>query len=64
MVMTHKVDTFHIGEICPTSGVYRIKNHEKCLSKQQYEIPLAKGKKFPPCRSCDFKVIWEFVRTA
>lgn len=64
--MTHKTDTFHIGQICPTSGVYRIKHyeeHSEC-SKEQYEIPLTKGKTFPPCKSCKFKVVWEFVRSA
>lgn len=63
--MTKKTDTFKIGEICPTSGIYRIKtNHNKCVSKQQQEIPLVKGKRFPPCRNCNFEVIWEFVRSA
>jgi hypothetical protein len=61
--MTTKKDMFKVGQICPTSGIYRIKTC-KCLSKQQYEIPLVKGKTFPPCRNCDFEVVWEFVRSA
>jgi hypothetical protein len=55
-------DTFEIGEICPESGVYRIKNHD--CSEEQREIPLVKGKKFPPCKNCKGHVVWEFVRHA
>ncbi|GMU18948.1 MAG: hypothetical protein AMXMBFR12_01400 [Candidatus Babeliales bacterium] len=56
--------TFNIGQVCPESGVYRIKTNCNCLSVKQHEIPLVKGKKFPPCRNCDFEVIWELVRKA
>ncbi len=62
--MTNRKDTFKIGEVCPTSGVYRIKSHDKCISKEQKEIPLVKGKRFPPCRDCHFEVVWEYVRSA
>ncbi len=61
--MPHRGDTYHIGELCPESGVYRLKD-DQCVSEQQREIPLAKGHKFPPCRSCDKKVVWEYVRRA
>lgn len=54
-------DTFHIGAVCPESGVYRLKNCN-CTSEEQREIPLAKGHTFPPCKSCKHKVSWEFVR--
>ncbi len=56
-------DTFDIGEICPESGVYRIKGC-KCESEDQREIPLAKGHRFPPCRTCKGGFKWEFVRRA
>lgn len=63
--MVKRGDTFHIGQVCPESGVYRIKNcSDDCTSEEQREIPLAKGHTFPPCRSCTCKVIWEFVRHA
>jgi hypothetical protein len=56
-------DTFHIGEVCEESGVYRLKNCT-CTSEEQREIPLAKGHRFPPCRNCKGSVTWEFVRRA
>ena len=69
--MVKQGDTFKIGEICPESGVYRIKNCAcmvggKCdVSEEQYTIPLVKGKKFPPCRNCQgSSFVWEFVRKA
>ncbi len=69
--MDNKKNTFNIGEICPESGVYKIVNCE-CLinggcdiSVEQYTIPLAKGNKFPPCRSCAGKSLkWELVQKA
>ena len=66
--MLKRGDTFNIGEVCQESGVYRLK--EGCKqsidseSEDQREIPLTKGEKFPPCRNCKGKVIWEFVRRA
>lgn len=70
--MLHKGDTFNIGQVCPESGIYRLtqctcKEKGGCeVSEEQYTIPLTKGEKFPPCRSCgnggDIK--WEFVRRA
>ena len=64
-------DTFKIGEICPESGIYRLKDCScmiggKCdVSLEQYTIPLVKGKKFPPCRNCSGSSIkWEFVKKA
>jgi hypothetical protein len=69
--MVKKGDTFKIGEICQESGVYRLKDcscmiRGKCdISKEQYTIPLVKGKKFPPCRNCSGSSIkWEFVKKA
>lgn len=60
-------DTFRIGQICPESGVYRIKGEEdcKCVSEEQREIPLVKGKRFPPCKNCTRDtIVWEYVRRA
>ena len=67
--MIKKGDTFKIGEICPESGVYRLKNcmcHAcDCKSVKQQTIPLVKGKRFPPCRNCKGEdVLWEFERPA
>lgn len=54
-------DYFKIGEICPISGVYRLRNCECDVSRQQEEIPLTKGKRFPPCKNCTKKVLWELI---
>jgi len=70
--MVKQGDTFKIGEICPESGVYRLrdcgcKKAENCkmVSEDQATIPLVKGKRFPPCRNCsDVDIVWEFVRKA
>ena len=65
--MVKKGDTFKIGAICPESGIYRVKDCDKgkCgVSEEQYTIPLVKGKKFPPCKSCCGEVEWEFVKKA
>jgi len=66
--MLERGDTFNIGEVCPESGVYRLKDTCKqdpeTKSEEQREIPLTKGEKFPPCKNCKGKVVWEFVRRA
>ena len=67
--MVKKGDTFKIGEICPESGVYRLKNCVcsdcACLSEEQRTIPLVKGKRFPPCKNCKGSdIVWEFVMQA
>lgn len=69
--MITKGDTFKIGEICPESGVYKLKNcsclsQGSCdISEKQYTIPLVEGKTFPPCRNCKGNTIeWEFVEKA
>jgi len=67
--MVKRGDTFKIGQVCEESGVYRLKNcaqNANCSNKseEQREIPLAKGEKFPPCRTCDGDIVWEFVRKA
>ena len=61
--MIKREDRFKIGEICPESGVYRIKGCD-CKTEAQREIPLTKGHRFPPCRSCTKPIVWEFVRHA
>ena len=67
--MPHRGDTFKIGEVCPESGIYRLKDSDcaegkECVSEEQREIPLVKGHRFPPCKSCKGKVVWEYVRKA
>lgn len=63
-------DTFNIGEICPESGVYKVKQSEckasdGCvISKDQLTIPLVKGKRFPPCKDCHGPIVWEFIKKA
>lgn len=53
------------GEICPTSGLYRlVHHHEQHVSDEQSLIPLTKGEKFPPCRNCTESIEWELVSEA
>jgi hypothetical protein len=54
---------YRTGEVAPESGVYRLVSCE-CVSPAQLEIPLAKGERFPPCRTCHGAVTWQFVRPA
>ncbi len=61
--MLKRGDAFKIGQNAPESGVYRIKGCS-CCTEEQREIPLVKGHKFPPCKSCKHEVVWEFVRHA
>lgn len=61
-------DTFKIGEVCQESGVYKLTNCTgkecKLLSKAQHTIPLAKGNIFPPCRTCNGKILWKLIQKA
>jgi hypothetical protein len=58
-------DTFHTGETCIESGVYRYVNcNGFSCSPGQYEIPLSKGERFPPCKGCKTAVTWKLVRYA
>ena len=61
--MKENKNSFHPGEICPTSGMYRLVNH-KDVSPEQAIIPLTKGERFPPCRNCKTTVEWELVSEA
>ena len=61
--MLKRGDTFHIGQVCMESGVYRVKGC-KCVAESQREIPLVKEKTFPPCKGCKGTITWEFVRKA
>lgn len=65
--MTNIGDTFKIGEICPESGIYKLREHgvgsgNAQRSEDQKEIPLAKGEKFPPCKDCKEEVVWELIK--
>jgi hypothetical protein len=51
------------GEICPESGLYRLKG-QKHVSDKQALIPLTKGEKFPPCRTHEGPIEWELERKA
>lgn len=49
------------GDICKTSGIYD-GECQQCKAKIK-EIPLAVGKKFPPCRKCTGEAVtWTLVR--
>jgi hypothetical protein len=61
--MKAKKNTYRPGDICPTSGVYRLTNN-KDASPEQSEIPLTKGERFQPCRNCKETIEWELVREA
>ena len=62
-------DSFNIGEVCPESGLYHLKEHacgqgNAQRSGDQKKIPLTKGEKFPPCRNCEGEIRWELIRKA
>jgi hypothetical protein len=46
------------GDICQTSGLYKVLNHDVRHPK---EITMVKGKQFPPCRDCGQKVQYQLV---
>ena len=46
------------GDICQTSGIYRVINH----IKHPKDITMVKGKQFPPCHECREKVQYKLIR--
>jgi hypothetical protein len=62
--MSNIGEQFTTGENAPVSGVYRYVRHaqEDCTNKiQDHQIPLSRGEKFPPHRTCSGGVIWELA---
>jgi hypothetical protein len=55
--------TYRPGEICPTSGLYKLL-HNNDVSHEQAVIPLTKGDKFPPCRNCTQTIEWVLLEEA
>lgn len=52
------------GEIAPVSGIYKYTGHTKkgisCVpTKEEMKIPLSKGEKVPPIKSCQTSANWE-----
>jgi len=47
--------TYGIGKECEQSGLYLCKG---CMNQI---IPLSKGEKFPPCRSCGTNTKWQLI---
>jgi len=43
------------GEICQTSGIYKVINH----IQHPKEITMVKGKEFPPCAECRARVTYQ-----
>jgi sporulation protein YlmC with PRC-barrel domain len=63
--------TVKTGSAAPASGVYRFVHHDgqkgktECSpSMDEREIPLAKGERVPPVRSCGKGATWKLVRAA
>lgn len=57
------------GEIAERSGIYAFAGHvgggTGCHpTNEEREIPIAKGERFPPIRSCGKAANWDFVRGA
>jgi len=61
-------DQFRTGSIAPVSGDYEFVQHvDSCPcspTEEEREIPLEKGERFPPCKSCETAVIWRLIRFA
>lgn len=68
----HLGETFKTAAVVPTSGVYEYIAHvdgPSCTpdcapSEAEREVPLSKGEKFPPIRSCGKSAVWRLVRAA
>ena len=57
--------TFRTGSKAPVSGVYRlVDTNAKPCTPGQRRIPLAKGKRFPPCRGIKCAVYWRLEMLA
>jgi hypothetical protein len=60
--------TFKTGEVAPVSGVYEYVRHTEFTTCQPSQaerlIPLARGERFPPHRSCGRGVVWRLARRA
>gem|GEM_PF-797359 len=59
----------HTGEICQRSGIYGFAGHVDRTTgchptSEERQIPLSKGERFPPIRSCGKAANWVFVRDA
>ncbi len=53
------------GDIAPVSGIYRlVDTNEIPATPGQRRIPLAKGKRFPPCRGIRHAVYWRLEMLA
>lgn len=61
---------YRTGEQAPVSGVYGFVRHiterfPRCVpTPAEQEIPLSKGERFPPHKSCGQGVVWRLVRYA
>jgi hypothetical protein len=63
--------TVKTGSVAPVSGVYRYVSHSGkeqgagCMpSFDEREIPVSKGERMPPVRSCGKSARWKLVRIA
>jgi len=57
-----KGDEFKPGQTCKQSGIYKVvhdPNH-----KEEHEVTVINGKRFPPCRDCDGGVRFVLVHPA
>lgn len=48
-------EVYEIGTESPVSGLFI------CMNCKKEIIPLAKGEKFPPCRTCGEKTKWRVI---
>ena len=57
---------YKTGEICPTTGQYGYVRHiESCgcsPTQEERVIPLEKGERFPPIKSCGNGAYWKLLR--
>ena len=60
-------DTFRTGEVNPVSGDFEFVRHIKRFpwwmpTPEENQIPLSKGERFPPHKSCAKGVIWKLIK--
>jgi YjzC-like protein len=57
---------YHTGQKAPVSGRYEFVRHTSPDSSchptaGERSIPLSRGERFPPCRSCDSGAVWRLA---
>ena len=57
-----KGEKFKPGQTCKQSGIYKVVHDP--THKEEHEVTVVNGKRFPPCRDCDGGVRFILVHAA